>query len=32
MTQKPGLIDHTLVHDDILFAMQRDRCRYIGEM
>ena len=32
MTQKPGLIDQTLVHDDILFAMQRDRCRYISEM
>jgi hypothetical protein len=30
MTKKPGLIDRTLVHGDILFAAHRDRCRYIG--
>jgi hypothetical protein len=30
MTQKPGLIDRTLVLGDLLFATHRDRCCYIG--
>ena len=30
MTQKPGLIDQTLVHGDLLFTTSKYRCRYIG--
>jgi hypothetical protein len=30
MNRKPGLIDRTLVHGDLLFATGKDRCRYIG--
>ncbi len=30
MTQKPSLIDHTLVNGDILFATSCDRCAYLG--
>jgi hypothetical protein len=30
MTQKPGLIDRTLVFGDLLFTTHRDRCCYIG--
>jgi hypothetical protein len=30
MTQRPGLIDQTLAHGDLLFSTHGDRCRYIG--
>ena len=30
MTQKPGLIDQTLVDGEILFATSRERCAYLG--